>query len=91
MNTTSVTSNTIKLNLPTGILANSRIEAERIGISVQDFVRMLLATYFAHAPSIKAISKEQTLYQEALNDIKSGRFTVVKKTDDLDNYLQSLG
>lgn len=90
MNITSATSSTIKLNLPAGILANARTESERIGISVQDFVRMLLATYFAHAPSIKAISKEQTLYQEALDDLNNGRYHTVESAKELNIYFDSL-
>ena len=46
---------TIKINLSSGILQNAQAEAERIGITVQDFIRMLMGTYFSNANSIQAI------------------------------------
>ncbi|MBU0978404.1 MAG: hypothetical protein ABIJ03_03575 [Patescibacteria group bacterium] len=90
MNTNIATSTTIKLNLPAGILQNTQIESKRIGISIQDFVRMLLATYFAHAPSLTAINHDRVLYQEALKDIKHGCFTDVSNVEELNYYLQTL-
>jgi len=68
MNTQSV-SPTIKVNLPKGLLQNSKVEAERIGISLQDFIRMLMTTYFANAKSIRAISRDQALLNRATKEI----------------------
>ncbi|HLD24872.1 MAG TPA: hypothetical protein VJB96_03040 [Patescibacteria group bacterium] len=57
MNTQTVSSATVKVNLPSGILAHAEGEAARIGISLQDFIRMLMATYFAQARAIQAVSR----------------------------------
>ena len=90
MNTIAPSSTTLKINLPNGILANARAESIRIGVSVQDFVRTLLTTYFAHAPSIRAVSKGQVLYQDALSDLKNNHYQTVKKATELKTYLDSL-
>lgn len=84
------TSTTIKLNVSSGILANAETEALRIGISLQDFIRMLMATYFANTQSVRAVSRDQTLYDQAQNEIKSGTFTRVKNKRELNDYLNKL-
>lgn len=86
----SSTSTTIKLNVSSGILANAEAEARRIGISLQDFIRMLMATYFANTQSVRAVSRDQALYDRAQNEIKSGSFTGVKNQRELGDYLNKL-
>lgn len=83
-------SSTIKLNVSSGILANAEAEARRIGISLQDFIRMLMATYFANGQSVRAISRDQALYDQAQNEIKSGSYTRVKNQSELTGYLNTL-
>jgi len=90
MNNQSLSATTVKVNVPTGMLQNARMESQRIGISVQDFIRMLLATYFAHAPSIKAITSDDERYQRALEDISSGKFSMVKSQKELLAHLRTL-
>ena len=90
MNNQSQSATTVKINVPIGMLQNARMESQRIGISVQDFIRMLLATYFAHAPSIKAIVSDDERYQQALKEISSGKFSTVKSHKELSDHLQSL-
>lgn len=58
MNTQATTSSTIKINLSSGILRNAQNEAERIGISLQDFIRMLMASYFANPEGIRSMRGE---------------------------------
>lgn len=89
MNTQSANSSTIKINVPAGILRNAQSEAHRIGISVQDFIRMLMATYFANSSSIRTISHDQTLWDRAQEEIKIGQFTSVKGKKELNAYLDS--
>ncbi|MEK7543739.1 MAG: hypothetical protein AAB557_02640 [Patescibacteria group bacterium] len=84
------TSSTIKLNVSSGILANADAEARRIGISLQDFIRMLMATYFANTQSVRAVSRDQSLYEQARNEIQSGSFVRVKNKRELNEYLNKL-
>lgn len=90
MNTQQSTSSTIKINVPVGILQNAQSEARRIGISLQDFIRMLMATYFANASSIRTISHDQTLWNRAQEEIKTGQYTPVKSKKELRAYLDAL-
>ncbi|KKU83630.1 hypothetical protein A2973_02745 [Candidatus Gottesmanbacteria bacterium RIFCSPLOWO2_01_FULL_49_10] len=90
MNTQQKASSTIKINVPAGILHNAQSEARRIGISLQDFIRMLMATYFAHSPSIRAISRDQALWDRAQEEIKAGQYRAIKNKKELTTYLDSL-
>jgi len=90
MSSQTVTSSTIKLNLPAGILRNAQNEAKRIGISLQDFIRMLMANYFAGFRPIKAMSREQALYERALGEIERGEYTEIKNVKELDEFLNKL-
>lgn len=83
-------SSTIKLNVSSGILANAEAEARRIGISLQDFIRMLMATYFANTRSVRAVSRDQALYDQAEKEIQSGSITRVKNKKELNEYLDHL-
>ncbi len=67
------TSSTIKINLPQGILHKSSAEAERTGISVQDFIRMLLATYFSRPETIACITRGKVLLHNAKEEIAAGK------------------
>lgn len=84
------TSSTIKLNLPSGILNNAQGEAKRIGISIQDFIRMLLANHFANIAPTRSISRDQAIYDQAMDDIQNGRYTDVSTPEELKKYLDSL-
>lgn len=88
MDTTN--SSTIKVNLPQGILNNSKQEADRIGISVQDFIRMLLGTYFSRSESITSISRDKVLLDSAKKDIANGAYTTVHTQKELTDHLLSL-
>ena len=83
-------SSTVKINVPAGILHNAQTEARRIGISLQDFIRMLMATYFANSGSIRMISRSQAVWDRAQEEIKSGQYTTVKNKTELHDYLDSL-
>ncbi|KKU87856.1 MAG: hypothetical protein UY16_C0017G0014 [Candidatus Gottesmanbacteria bacterium GW2011_GWA2_47_9] len=85
-----MSSATIKVNLPAGILGNAKEEARRIGISVQDFIRMLMATYFANAGSVRALTRDQELYNRAQKEIREGKFTTVNNKAELEVYLNRL-
>lgn len=90
MSIQAVPSATIKINVPAGILHNAQSEAKRIGISLQDFIRMLMATYFANAASIRTISRDQALWERAQEEVKSGQYTAVKSKKELHAYLDAL-
>ena len=90
MNTQQSTSSTIKINVSAGILRNAQHEAQRIGISLQDFIRMLMATYFANSSSIRMISRDQALWGRAKEEINRGQYTTVKNKTELHDYLDSL-
>lgn len=89
MNTQSY-SPTIKVNLPEGMLQNARAEAGRIGISLQDFIRMLMATYFANAHAVQAVSHDQAFFKQAKREIKAGQFTPITTPEQLTSYLDGL-
>lgn len=89
MNGTLVSS-TIKLNLQEGLLENASREARRIGISLQDFIRMLMATYFSRSEAIRTISRDQILLERAQNEIKNGKFTAISSPKNLEDYLNGL-
>ena len=72
------------------MLRNSQSEAKRIGISVQDFIRMLMATYFANAGSIRSISRNQALFDRAQDEIKHGKFAKVTSPKELADHLAAL-
>lgn len=84
------TSSTIKINLPEGILENSTQEAKRIGISVQDFIRMLLATYFSRSEAIATISRDKILLQNAKKEISQGQYKEFSNQQELEEYLLKL-
>lgn len=86
----TISSSTIKINVPAGILHNAQNEARRIGISLQDFIRMLMATYFANFGSIRMISRDQALWDRAQEEIKTGQYTSVKNRKELNTYLDAL-
>jgi len=90
MNTQTLSSSTIKLNLSSGIFRHASEEADRIGISLQDFIRMLMATYFAHARSLSAISRDQVLLEQAQDDIRNGKYTKIQNKKDLNMYFDNL-
>ena len=90
MNTQAVSSSTIKINLPTGIFSHAKGESDRIGISVQDFIRMLMATYFANASSVRAVSHDQTFFANAQKEIQKGEYTRATNKKALDAYLSTL-
>ena len=90
MNTQSMSSSTVKVNLSGGILKNAQAESARIGISLQDFIRMLMATYFANATSIRAVSHDQMLLNRAKEEIKRRDFTKVTSEEELNRYFNSL-
>jgi len=81
---------TIKVNIPDGILRNSEQEASRIGISVQDFIRLLLATYFSRSESIQAISRDAILLKGAQQEIGAGQYSELGNANDLQEHLLSL-
>lgn len=85
-----IASSTIKVNLPKGLLKNGMQEAGRIGISLQDFIRLLLATYFSRSESIKAISRDKMLLESAEKEIAEGKYTSVKNSKELREYLLNL-
>lgn len=85
----STSSATIKVNLQQGILKNANAEAKRIGISLQDFIRMLLGSYFA-APVMKKDQYYQKLLDQAHADIQAGRYTTVRTQKELSDHLDSL-
>lgn len=98
MQTQTISSATVKVNLPSGILAHAEGEADRIGISLQDFIRMLLATYFAQARAIQAVSRvsygSQAWWEsgEARVDaeIQNKQYTKFATMDDAVDYLKHL-
>jgi hypothetical protein len=83
------TSSTIKVNLHAGLVKNAQREASRIGISLQDFIRMLLGNYFA-----KPVFEKEEYYQKLLDqahaDIQAGRYTTVRTAKELNKHLNSL-
>lgn len=89
MNTQS-TPSTIKINLSSGIMQNAKAESERIGISLQDFIRMLMATYFANAGAIRAISHNQALFNQAQQEIQKGEYKSITNQTELKTYLDKL-
>lgn len=87
---TQTDSSTIKINLPPGIKNNAQEEAKRIGISLQDFIRMLMATYFARGNSVSALSRDMQLLERAREDIRKGRYTTIRTQAELKKHLDSL-
>ena len=86
----TISSATVKVNLPIGILRNAKSEATRIGISVQDFIRMLMATYFARSGSIRAITPDEVLLDRAEKEIAQGEYTRITSPKKLREYLSDL-
>lgn len=88
---TSAGSSTIKLNLPSGILQNAKQEADKIGISLQDFIRMIMGNYFASSkPVYTSVSRDSILLAEAKKEIANGEYDVINNAQDLDKYLETL-
>lgn len=83
-------SSTIKLNLPSGILQNAKQEADRIGISLQDFIRMLMGSYFASSNMTNTVSRSSTLLTKAKQEIADGEYTAINNSQELDNYFKKL-
>ena len=88
--TTQTTPSTIKINLAPGIKHNAQEEAKRIGISLQDFIRTLLATYFANARSIRMMPRDQELFDRAQREIQAGAYTEIGNKKELKTYLDRL-
>ena len=72
------------------MLQHAQTEAGRIGISLQDFMRMLMATYFANARSLRGISRDQELWEHAKDEIANGQYTSVKTKKEFRLYLDAL-
>jgi len=83
-------SSTVKINLPLGIKRNIQNEAERIGISLQDFIRMLLASYFSKSEGMVNISRDRYLLDNAKKEIKFGKYKSIKSKKELHDYLSGL-
>lgn len=83
-------SSTIKINLPPGIRGHAQEEAKRIGISLQDFIRTLLATYFANARSIRMMPRDQELFNRAKREIQTGAYTEIRSKKELRAYFDRL-
>jgi hypothetical protein len=86
----NTTSSTIKINLSSGLKKNASFEANRIGISVQDFIRMLLSTYFAKSDAIMAISQDNNLLKNAKQEIKSNNYSIINSSKQLNKHLLKL-
>lgn len=84
-----MTSSTVKVNLSQGILRNSAAEARRIGISLQDFIRLLLATYFSRSEGITNVSRDKILLNNAKREIKEGKYKAFRNIKELSSYLLS--
>lgn len=80
----------IKISIPEGIYQNSEAEAQRIGISVQDFIRMLLATYFARSEKIAHLVSETKLLSNAQKEVQSGQVSEFDTTEALTKRLLEL-
>ena len=91
-------STTVKVNVPAGILAHAELEASRIGISLQDFIRMLMATYFAQARAIQAVSRVSYGSQEwweqgekvVDQELADKHYTTHASMDEAISYLKHL-
>jgi len=68
-------------------LQNSAKEADRIGISLQDFIRMLLATYFSRSEAISSISRDGVLLDNAKREIKEKKYVEFTNIKELKEYL----
>jgi hypothetical protein len=90
MSTQTASSTTIKINVPAGMMQNAKQEANRIGISLQDFIRMVMATYFARGESIRAVSRDRVLFDQAQKDIREGKYTTIQSKEELDEYFDTL-
>ena len=66
---------TIKVNLREVLLYNSIHKGHRIGISVQDFMRLLLTTYFSRSEAIVSLSREKLLLETAHQEVAEGNYT----------------
>ena len=86
----NTSSSTIKINLSSGLKKNASFEASRIGISIQDFIRVLLSTYFAKSEAINAISQDKSLLKNAKQEIEAGRYTKINASRELEKYLLNL-
>ncbi len=80
-------SSTIKINLSVGLKDNILSEANRIGISIQDFIRMLLSTYFAKTESINSISQDKILLNQAKKEIKAKKYVSINSSKELEDHL----
>lgn len=72
------------------MMQNAQAEAQRIGISLQDFIRMLMAMYFVNPTSGHVISRDQSLWENARKEIKIGQYIPVKNKKELHTYLKSI-
>lgn len=81
---------TIKINLPSGIRRNAQEEAKRIGISLQDFIRMLMATYFSSPRSMRATPRDRELFDRTEREIQNGNYAEVRSQKELSAYLDKL-
>ncbi len=86
----SASSATIKISVPSGIHRNAQREAQKIGISLQDFIRMLMAMYFARSAPTDMFSRDQALWERAREEIKNGQYISVKNKQELRAYLDAL-
>lgn len=85
----STSSTTIKLNLHQTMVKNASTEAKRIGLSLQDFIRMLLGNYFA-TPVMEKAEYYQKLFDVARKEIREGKYTTIKNSSELKKHLKSL-
>ncbi len=90
MDQISTTTTTLKVSLADGLLHNSQTEATRIGISVQDFIRLLLASYFAQSESLTAIKRDKALIERAQQELATRQYTEFKSSAKFQEHLLNL-
>jgi hypothetical protein len=84
------TSTTIKVNLQPAMIKNADAEAKRIGLSLQDFIRMLLGSYFSRSAGGYIAQEDRNILENARQEIREGKYTTIKTSKELGKYLDSL-
>ncbi|HOZ03681.1 MAG TPA: hypothetical protein PKX78_04300, partial [Candidatus Woesebacteria bacterium] len=79
---------TIKLTLPAGLMEKTRAEAEQIGVSVQDLIRMLLISYFARGLVSFTGHKSSSPKDKVMDYLKQGHLIQITNKQELNDYFK---
>lgn len=90
MNTPQTTQEQIKVSVSPELKSLVKSRAENIGVPITQYVKNLIINDVKHYPVYQVDEETEKRIGQSLEDIKEGRYTVIKSKKELDAHLDSL-